>query len=221
MATQILKTHDLVFPDRLPTKAAKIIFCGGNDIALAPYGERWRQLRKFCVLELLSAKRVQSFASIRKEEVDKIIESITRSSRERDTINLTEILSTMSNAIIFRCSLGNKFDKDYTDKLVGLIKKATMLIEYSLSFGDFFPWLKWMDSVTGLNGRLRRTSQELDILFNQVIDDHLLDNSKVDDKDDKRNFIDILLLHAGTDNLSLTRDNMKGIIMVSSLYLYS
>ncbi|XP_026380213.1 cytochrome P450 71A1-like isoform X2 [Papaver somniferum] len=213
MATQIVKTHDLVFANRFSTKVAKVIFCGVNDIALAPYGEYWRKVRKFCVLELLSIKRVQSFKFVREEEVDKLIEKITCSSRQRETINLTEMLFSMLNNIIFRCSLGDNFKKDYTDRFVELTKKADTLLA-SFSFEDLFPWLHWMDTLTGLTGKLRRISHELDIFFNQVIDDHLLSRSHVDhDKHDKRNFIDLLLDHADQNNLDLTRDNIKGIIL--------
>ncbi|XP_026390099.1 cytochrome P450 71A1-like [Papaver somniferum] len=64
---------------------------------------------------------------------------------------------------------------------------------------------------------LRKTAQDIDIFFNQIIDDRIRINSQVDKtdhhgKDEKRNFIDILL-HAGKNNLSFTRDCMKGIIM--------
>ncbi|KAI3960066.1 hypothetical protein MKW98_016790 [Papaver atlanticum] len=216
MATQIVKNHDLIFANRLTVKASRVIFCAGNDIALAPYGDYWRKVRKFCVLELLSIKRVQSFKFIREEEVDKVLSTITQSSKQRDTINLSEILFTLSNTIIFRCSLGDNFNKEHTDRFMGLIRKAATLLE-SFSFEDIFPLLKWMDNLTGFNGKLRRTSQELDVFFNQVIDDHLLSKSQVDqndqDKDDKRNLMDLLLLHAAKDNLDLTRDNIKGIIL--------
>ena len=39
----------------------------GEDVAFAPYGERWRQLRKICMLELFSASRVLSFRHFREE----------------------------------------------------------------------------------------------------------------------------------------------------------
>ncbi|KAI3862104.1 hypothetical protein MKX03_007327 [Papaver bracteatum] len=59
--SDILKTHDIVFADRFPAKASKILFFGGNDIIMSPYNEQWKKLRKFCVLELLSPKRVNLF----------------------------------------------------------------------------------------------------------------------------------------------------------------
>ncbi|KAI3951914.1 hypothetical protein MKW92_046047, partial [Papaver armeniacum] len=217
MASEIIKTHDVIFSDRFVPKTIRIIFFGGKDLVFAPYGERWRQLRKFCVLELLTVKRVQSFKYVREEEVDKVMEMIAHSSREGDIINLTETISTLLNSIIFRCSLGDNFNKDYTQKFIGLIKMATRLMESAFSFEDYFPWLKWMDVITGLDRKLKRTSEDINTFFDQIIDDHLLsDNSSVKqgDHDDKRNFIDLLLLHAEKEpNLNLTRDNIKGIIM--------
>lgn len=104
-----------------------------------------------------------------------MIENIARSSRERGMVNLTETLLTMLDAIIFRCSLGDNFSKEYTDRFLGLMQKANSLIEL-FSFGDLFPWLKWLDM-------LRKTAQEIDIFFNQIIDDRIRINSQVDKTD--------------------------------------
>ncbi|KAI3913092.1 hypothetical protein MKW98_007108 [Papaver atlanticum] len=128
------------------------------------------------------------------------------------SINLTEIMFTMLNTIIFRCSLGDNFNKDHVDSFGRLIKKATTLME-SMCFEDFFPLLKWVDVLNGFQGKLDTTSQELDNFFNQVIDDHLRSEEHGCKDDKKMNFIDLLLLHAEEDNLNLSRDNIKGIIM--------
>ncbi|KAI3853529.1 hypothetical protein MKX03_017260 [Papaver bracteatum] len=216
MATQILKTRDSIFLDRLTSKSIKLIFYNGFDIALSPYGESWKKLRKFCVLEMLSMKRVQSFKFIRKEEIDKVIENITLSSRERHTINLTEIIFTVSKRIIFRCSLGDNFKKDYAKRFSELMIKATSMVMDPFAFKDLFSWLKWMDTLTGYNRKLKRTFQELDSFFDQIIDDYLVsqlhvDHDYQDNKEDKRNFIDLLLLNAEIDNHGLRRNNIKGV----------
>ncbi|KAE8734286.1 cytochrome P450 71D11-like [Hibiscus syriacus] len=67
-AKEVLNTHDIKFANRPYLLAAEIILYDGSDIAFAPYGASWRQLRKFCTLELLSKQRVQSFRPIREKE---------------------------------------------------------------------------------------------------------------------------------------------------------
>lgn len=64
-AQEIMKTHDVAFADRLMNATFRALTFDCNDVAFAPYGERWRQLRKICMLELLSATRVLSFRRIR------------------------------------------------------------------------------------------------------------------------------------------------------------
>jgi len=64
------------------------------------------KMRKVCVLELLSAKRVQSFSSLREAEVDNLIESIHSSSGS--PINFSEHIFNLTSTIVSRAAFGSK-----------------------------------------------------------------------------------------------------------------
>ncbi|PQP92739.1 premnaspirodiene oxygenase-like [Prunus yedoensis var. nudiflora] len=66
-AKEVLKTSEISFAQRPNVYAAEIMSYDHSSILFAPYNEYWRQLRKISVMELLSAKRVRSFRSIREE----------------------------------------------------------------------------------------------------------------------------------------------------------
>ncbi|KAK6129762.1 hypothetical protein DH2020_036499 [Rehmannia glutinosa] len=69
IAKQILKENDPNFADRPQSVAMEIMWYNYIDIAFSPYGDYWKQMRKICIMELLSAKNVRSFGSIRNDEV--------------------------------------------------------------------------------------------------------------------------------------------------------
>ncbi|KAK2663619.1 hypothetical protein Ddye_002193 [Dipteronia dyeriana] len=68
-AQEIMKTHDLIFSCRPKSCIGDKLFYGSNDVAGAPYGEYWRQMRSIFVLQLLSNNRVKSFRTVREEEI--------------------------------------------------------------------------------------------------------------------------------------------------------
>ncbi|KAG5601115.1 hypothetical protein H5410_032485 [Solanum commersonii] len=104
MAKQVLKTHDLAFANRPQLTSTSIIFYDKKDIAFSPYGDYWRQMRKICILELLSTKMVKSFGAIRQEELSSLISSLR--SMSGATINMTEKIFLLSNCITCRTPFG-------------------------------------------------------------------------------------------------------------------
>eukprot|EP01018_Ginkgo_biloba_P005071 Gb_27804 [translate_table: standard] len=78
MAKEFLKTHDLNFASRPATCAGKYVTYNSTDVGFAPYGPYWRKMRKVCMLELLSAKRIESMKFIREEEIAVMRERIMK-----------------------------------------------------------------------------------------------------------------------------------------------
>ncbi|KAI4343691.1 hypothetical protein L6164_011010 [Bauhinia variegata] len=216
LTREMVKTYDVVFSSRPQTTGAKIFLHGGKDVAFAPYGEEWRQKRKFSVLELLSMKRVLSFQSIREEEVADLVDEIREASVSNDgcTVNLSEKLIAASNNIVSRSVLGHKYSKRDSKSKFGELARRAMTEFAAFCVGDFFPSLSLIDVVRGLVPKMKATFGELDAFFDEVIAEHKKLKRDQDDSDEK-DFVDILLQLQQDCNpdFELTQETFKAILM--------
>ncbi|XP_021806654.1 premnaspirodiene oxygenase-like [Prunus avium] len=168
LAKQVLKTHETAaFSQRPTVLAVEVLSYNFLGIITSPYNEYWRQMRKICVLELLSAKRVQSFSSIREEEAWNLVESISLS--QGQPINLSEMIFSMQDSIIARSALGKKCK--YQQEFRSLIKEAFILGE-GFSLPDLFPSLKFLRHVTRTKSALEKIHRKIDRILDEIIDDH-------------------------------------------------
>lgn len=65
VAMEFLKKHDANFSNRPPNSGAKHMAYNYQDMVFAPYGPRWRLLRKICSVHLFSAKALDNFHRVR------------------------------------------------------------------------------------------------------------------------------------------------------------
>lgn len=65
VAEQFLKIHDANFASRPPSTGAKHMTYNYQDLVFAPYGQRWRMLRKISSVHLFSAKALEDFKHVR------------------------------------------------------------------------------------------------------------------------------------------------------------
>ncbi|CAN0908564.1 Premnaspirodiene oxygenase [Linum grandiflorum] len=176
-ARQVMKTHEVVFASRPSLLGADIIVYAGNDLAFTAYTERYKQLRKICVVELLGAHRVRGFRSIREDEV------ALGKARERDD-GFLKIVSEVSDALGgFRVS-------------------------------DFFPSLKFIPLLTGYKAKLVRIHTKLDLMLDDIINEHKIERSNRQNNDDD-DLVNVLLnlQEAGTQEFNLTVENIKAVIV--------
>ncbi|XWS34696.1 hypothetical protein CRYUN_Cryun21dG0059900 [Craigia yunnanensis] len=174
-AREVLKVNDLACCSRPPIAGAGRLTYNYLDVVFSPYGEYWREIRKICVLELFSVKRVKSFRFVREEEVASLMDSISQSSSSATPINVTEKLFSLTGSILFRTAFGkwvqgSDFDRT---KFYELVHDAETVLG-SFSADEYFPGVGWiLDRINGHNKRVERVFHELDTIFQQVIDDHL------------------------------------------------
>nr|KYP65354.1 Cytochrome P450 71A1 [Cajanus cajan] len=212
VAKEIIKNHDLAFSNRPQNTAAKILLYGCTDVGFAVYGENWRQKRKICVLELLSMRRVQSFRAIREEEVAELVNKLREASSSDACVNLSEMLISTANNIVCKCALGKKYTRDGSNSVKELARDV-MIYLTAFTVRDFFPWLGWIDVLTGKIQKYKATSRAMDALFDQAIAEHLA-VKKEGEHSQRKDFVDILLQLQEHDMLSfeLTKTDLKALI---------
>jgi len=209
MAKEVLKTNDVTFAQRPRFLGAEITAYGSTNIFFSPCGDNWRQVRKICTSELLSAKRVRSFQSIREEEVSKLIRYI--SINTGSTINLTDEISSMTYNIISRASFGDKCDDQ--EAFILFIKKFMRVAE-SFNVPNLFPSQRWLHVISGMVHTYKRLHRSGDMVLEKII------NKATTKTEGDGSLLSYLLNLKGdgspnTAGFHLTINNIKAIIQVN------
>ncbi|EEF48736.1 premnaspirodiene oxygenase [Ricinus communis] len=208
-AKEVLKTQGEQFADRTLVLAAKMVLYNRNDIVFGLYGDHWRQLRKLCTLELLSAKRVQSFKSVREEELSNFVKFLH--SKAGMPVNLTHTLFALTNNIMARTSVGKKCKNQ--EALLSIIDG---IIDASGGFtiADVFPSVPFLHNISNMKSRLEKLHQQADDILEDIINEHRATRNR-DDLEEAENLLDVLLDLQENGNLEvpLTNDSIKGAIL--------
>ncbi|KAG6482901.1 cytochrome P450 71A1-like [Zingiber officinale] len=212
-ACDVLRHQDLVCAGRPAITPAKILLDG--DIAFAPYGDYWRQLRKICSVHLLSAKRVQSYRRAREEEVAAMAAAIA--ARASTTINLSEIIYSFTNDVICRVVSGKfKIAEGRSRVFAELINENSELL-VAVHLGDYFRWLGWVDGLLGYVTRARKLRKRWEELLDQVIKEHAdraspnIDGH--DEKEEEKDFVDVLMSLQDKNEFVLDPANLKSLLI--------
>jgi uncharacterized protein (UPF0305 family) len=99
--------------------------------------------------------------------------------------------------------------------------KETIKVSAGFNLADLFPSAKWLQRVTGLRPKLESFHRKTDQIFENIINDHKVAKytKGKDDQGLEEDLVDVLLKYedASNQDFSLTKDNIKAIIMVSIL----
>ncbi|CAI0444441.1 unnamed protein product [Linum tenue] len=205
-----MKTHNIIFSSRSATLGTDILFYGGRDMFFSPYSDYWRQLRKLCTMELLTVKRVLSFRSIGAKEVSNAVAQISRSIASGKVVDLKQLLLVLTTTMISRAALG-KAPKLMTEKFVEVAEEMVG------SLGGFRLSDLFLAIINGFRSKLLKLHEEVDLVLDEIINDHIA-NTFSDDKTD--DLVDVLLKLKKSNDLgfSLTMEALKGVLLVRITY---
>jgi hypothetical protein len=214
-AQAITKTHDIAFADRHMNTTIGVLTFNGTDLVFGPYGERWRQLRKICVLELFSVARVQSFQRIREEEVARFMQSLAASA---GTVNLSKMISRFINDTFVRECIGSrcKYQDEYLDAFDTAVRQTSVL-----TVADLFPSSRLMQAVGTAPRNALKCRNRITRILEQIIREKVEAMGR-GEKTAHEGLIGVLLRLQKEANLPtlLTNDTIVALMFVSLVLQY-
>ncbi|KAL0539047.1 hypothetical protein IC582_023222 [Cucumis melo] len=218
VAKELFKRHDLASCSRPRLAATAKYSYNFLDLIFSSYDDRWRELRKICIAELFSPKRVQSFQHIREEEVNQLLNAISQSSSSSTLFDFTAKTYSLTTNILTRIAFGKSI-RESESKLDDcdverVIQRASAAIG-SFSASDLFPSFGWIiDRLTGVHGRLEKNVEELDAFLEHVIKDRINFWAACQKEE---NILDVLLRMERDcyefGSIKFTRDCIKAVVM--------
>ncbi|XP_039783505.1 dolabradiene monooxygenase-like isoform X2 [Panicum virgatum] len=187
-AREVMRTHDAAFASRSLTPTLAVFGDGGRDILFSPYGDLWRQLRRICVLELLSPRRVRSFRRIREEEAAGLLRSVAASCAAAHAqggsavVDVGERICRAMDDIVVRSAVGGRFPR--CDEFLRELNTAVMLTS-GFNLTDLYPsspLVRWLSR--GLREAQRCNRAVRDIVAEIIREQSSVDGGREEQDDD-------------------------------------
>ncbi|XP_034673368.1 flavonoid 3'-monooxygenase [Vitis riparia] len=180
VAAKFLKTHDANFSSRPPNSGAKHIAYNYQDLVFAPYGPRWRMLRKICSVHLFSGKALDDFRHIREEEVSVLTRALARAGQT--PVNLGQLLNVCTTNALGRVMLGRRVFGDGSggedpkaDEFKEMVVEL-MVLAGVFNIGDFVPALEWLD-LQGVAAKMKKLHARFDAFLGAIVEEHKISGS--------------------------------------------
>lgn len=215
VAKEVLKIHDRDTCTRPKSVGPAKLSYGYLDVAFAPYGDYWREMRKFFTVELLSAKQLRAVREARELEVNRLIDFLLLKSGKE--VNLDRKIYELTDGIVANVAFGKFYGRDRFggNDFEAVVKEALASLG-GFFIEDFFPtwWGRVIDKLLGHSARLEKSFRDLDGYFQMLLDEHR--SSERPTQMENEDFVDILIaLQKDPGNaFRLTDHNIKAVIMV-------
>ncbi|XP_062167331.1 cytochrome P450 93A3-like [Alnus glutinosa] len=218
MAKEFLKTHEVSFSNRPHIAAFDYLTYGSANFSFAPYGPYWKFMKKLCMSELLSGRKLDQLLPVRREEINRFVQFILQKAEAGEAVDVGGQLMRVTNNVISRMVMSvrcseNEHEADEVAKVV----KATAELSGKFNLSDFIWFCKNLD-LQGFGKRLKEVRGNFDSMMERIIKEHEEARKKEKDMDGGYAVKDLLhiLLDIYEDKSSemrLTRENIKAFIL--------
>ncbi|XP_054821634.1 flavonoid 3'-monooxygenase-like [Prosopis cineraria] len=181
VAAQFLKVHDANFSSRPPNAGAKYIAYNYQDLVFAPYGPRWRMLRKISSVHLFSGKALDDFRHLRQEEIARLTRNLA--SAGSNAANLGQLLNVCTTNALSRVMIGRRVFNDGSagcdpraDEFKNMVVEV-MVLAGVFNIGDFIPALEFLD-LQGVQAKMKKLHKRFDEFLTSIIEEHKVSKSE-------------------------------------------
>ncbi|KAL8118415.1 cytochrome P450 736A117-like isoform X2 [Apium graveolens] len=212
-AQEVMKTHDLAFADRPRLKLNEKLLYNYKDVATAPYGEYWRQMKSICVIQLLSNKRVYDTRTVRENETALLVMKIAECSPS--VVDLSDLFMAYTSDIVSMSAFGRKFSEGESGRQFRRMMKEFVSLLGGFDVGTYIPQLAWFGTVTGLYNKVDAVAKEFDEFLERIVDEHI-STSKREKVEGAEDFVDVLLQIYNDKSItgfSIDRESIKAIVL--------
>ncbi|KAJ0968522.1 hypothetical protein J5N97_025439 [Dioscorea zingiberensis] len=213
-AKEVLRDHDATFANHDITVAARILTFGGQDMAFQPLSPMWRALRKVSVRELLNARTLDSFRTLRQQEVTLMAKELHRRTGVPAAVGQMVLITSFN--VLTAMLWGNSLAADELERIRGEFWELVVGIIDLLgvtNVSDIFPILERMD-LQGVQQKMKQHKEKLDGILSTVIDRRVRTVNTRGDQEKAQDFLQVLLELVKKEDprdQHLTVDNIKGL----------